>query len=327
MVTFRLLTAADLPLLHRWLHEPHVTRWWGDDAEPTFEEVEAKYLLRIGEETLSEQWLIEVDGAPVGWIQCYDLADWPATAAAYGVEGRGTAGVDLLIGSIDRIGRGLGPAALRAFAVEVVFGRHPDWHTVAGAPHRDNRRSRRAFEKAGFHFVRDVVEDGEPGLLYAADRTIGAVSTAADDPDREPVVDIGLTHVALPSTDIDASIAFYARYADMGVVHRRVDPATGDTVVWLSDRTRPFVIVLIQHERVSHALGGFAHLGVGCRTREEVDRRLDAARAEGREVLGPLDLGPPVGYFGIIPDPDGHNLEVSYGQEVGLTVEGKARVP
>jgi hypothetical protein len=38
-------------------------------------------------------------------------------------------------------------------------------------------------------------------------------------------------------------------------------------------------------------------------------------------VSGPYDSGPPVGYWAIIPDPDGHNLELSYGQEVGLTVE------
>jgi hypothetical protein len=30
-----------------------------------------------------------------------------------------------------------------------------------------------------------------------------------------------------------------------------------------------------------------------------------------------------VGYWGIIGDPDGHNLEVAFGQEVGLTVEKK----
>ena len=37
--------------------------------------------------------------------------------------------------------------------------------------------------------------------------------------------DLGLTHVAFPVTDVDASAAFYARYADMQVVHRRVDGA------------------------------------------------------------------------------------------------------
>ena len=93
------------------------------------------------------------------------------------------------------------------------------------------------------------------------------------------------------------------------------------TVVWVSDRTRPFVVVLIEQTAVSHALGGFAHLGVGCPSRDEVDRRCDLARREGREVFGPLDSGYPVGYWAIIPDPDGHNLELSHGQEVGLAVE------
>jgi catechol 2,3-dioxygenase-like lactoylglutathione lyase family enzyme len=133
-------------------------------------------------------------------------------------------------------------------------------------------------------------------------------------------VDRGLTHVALTVTDVDRTIAFYSRFAAMEVVHRRVDPAGGDTVVWLSDRTRPFVIVLIQQARVSHALGGFAHLGVACERREDVDRLAAEASAAGHAVLGPLDLGPPVGYYAIIEDPDGHNLELSYGQEVGLTV-------
>ncbi|HEX6311127.1 MAG TPA: VOC family protein [Acidimicrobiia bacterium] len=132
--------------------------------------------------------------------------------------------------------------------------------------------------------------------------------------------DRGLTHVALPATDIAASVDFYARYADMEVVHRRHDAESDTTVVWLSDRTRPFVIVLIEQPAVSHALGGFAHLGIGCTSRAEVDRRCARAREEGREVLGPTDSGDPVGYWAIIADPDGHNLELSYGQEVGLTV-------
>jgi len=133
--------------------------------------------------------------------------------------------------------------------------------------------------------------------------------------------DLGLTHVALPITDVETSIDFYGRYADMDVVHRRRDDDTGTTVVWLSDHTRPFVIVLIEQAVVSHALGGFAHLGVACDTRAEVDRRCARARAEGLDVFGPTDSGEPVGYWAIVADPDGHNLELSHGQEVGFTVE------
>jgi catechol 2,3-dioxygenase-like lactoylglutathione lyase family enzyme len=119
-----------------------------------------------------------------------------------------------------------------------------------------------------------------------------------------------------------ASVAFYARFAGMAVVHERTDPATGDIVAWLSDRTRPFVVVLIQSAAVTHPLGGFAHLGVGCGSRDEVDARLADAQAAGYTVLGPVDSGPPVGYWGFIADGDGHNLELSFGQEVALTVTG-----
>lgn len=130
--------------------------------------------------------------------------------------------------------------------------------------------------------------------------------------------DVGLTHVALPVTALDASEAFYRRYAGMDVVHRR------DGVVWLSDRTRPFVIVLVRVDAVTTPLGPFAHLGVGCASREEVDRLSAQARKEGCLVGGPRDEGPPVGYWAFLRDPDGHTLELSFGQEVALTVEQAA---
>lgn len=160
-------------------------------------------------------------------------------------------------------------------------------------------------------------------------------------------IDRGLTHVALPVADLDASLDFYRRFAGMDVVHRRRDDETGNEVVWVSDRTRPFVVVLIESPRAAVAgsgsaatvgeaalaaqdqrsgfLTGFSHLGVGCETRREVERRCEVARGEGRTVLGPLDSGPPVGYWAFITDPDGNNLELSHGQEVGLTVERAPR--
>ena len=134
--------------------------------------------------------------------------------------------------------------------------------------------------------------------------------------------DLGLTHVALPVRDVDASAAFYARFADMEVVHRRVDHGVG--VIWLSDLTRPFVIVLLQTE-VTNVLGGWAHLGVAVASRAEVDRRVADARDLGHTVSGPYDEGPPVGYWAIVDDPDGHHLELAYGQEVGVTVEAHRR--
>jgi catechol 2,3-dioxygenase-like lactoylglutathione lyase family enzyme len=106
--------------------------------------------------------------------------------------------------------------------------------------------------------------------------------------------DIGLTHIALPVTNLAESIAFYAKYANLQVVHQR------PRVVWVSDRTRPFVVVLIQTDKVDTPLQPFAHLGVACESREAVDRLCELARSEDRLVAGPKDYGPPVGYWAFI---------------------------
>ena len=138
------------------------------------------------------------------------------------------------------------------------------------------------------------------------------------------MVDLGLTHVALVVRDLKASIAFYEQYAAMTVVHRRSDGAEA-RVAWLSDLTRPFAIVLIQAPGLNDTpLGPFGHLGVAVASREEVDRLVEQARAEGRRADGPTDSGPPVGYWAYIRDPDGNTLEVAFGQEVALTTQAAA---
>ena len=136
--------------------------------------------------------------------------------------------------------------------------------------------------------------------------------------------DLGLTHVAFTVRDLDASLAFYAKYAGMAVVHRRAHDSVRSA--WLTDHTRPFVIVLIEGAGVpDQPLGPFGHLGVACKSREEIDRLISEACAEGRPTRVPVDAGEPVGYVGRIADPDGNSLELSFGQEVGLAVASAAQ--
>lgn len=135
------------------------------------------------------------------------------------------------------------------------------------------------------------------------------------------MIDIGLTHIALPVSDVERSIEFYSTYAAMQVVHRRIDAEAGVAVVWLTDSTRPFVIVLIQTDSVHPVLSPFAHLGVGCKSREYMDSLCEKARQEGVLLESPKDSGYPIGYWAFLRDPDGHTLELSYGQEIGFTVE------
>ena len=142
--------------------------------------------------------------------------------------------------------------------------------------------------------------------------------------------DLGWTHIALPVANIEQSVAFYERYADFTVFHRRertgLNNGPGTPVAWLGDGQRRFALVLAQVKEVQPALCGFAHLGVACASRAIVDERCVWARRAGCLVLEPSDRGPQAGYTGFVADPDGHQLELSYGQKVAYAMCDEAAV-
>ena len=164
MIEFTPLRKDDLPLLREWLEREHVRRWWRDELDDSI----AEYEKAIDGLDPSEHYLILVDGKPAGMIETYLVSDFPEWDEIVEV-GEGVAGVDLLIGEDDLTGRGLGPRVLEAFARDVVFAR-PETHAFVAAVDEENRRSWRAFEKAGFRRVRDVEEDGRPHRLMRLDR-------------------------------------------------------------------------------------------------------------------------------------------------------------
>ncbi len=143
------------------------------------------------------------------------------------------------------------------------------------------------------------------------------------------MADQGLTHVAYNVSELDESLAFYAKYAGMRVVHQRGREG-GSRVAWISDATRPFVLVLIEERRRrwlrfptswrGRRRGCFSHLGVACASRGELDALVHRARTEGVLEAGPRELPPPAGYLALLRDPDGYTLELSVGQEVGRAV-------
>lgn len=129
--------------------------------------------------------------------------------------------------------------------------------------------------------------------------------------------DRGLTHLALAVRDLDESLAFWTGVAGLHLVHRRTDH-DGD-VAWVGDLARPFVLVLLEAARVE-PLQPWSHVGLAVGSRAEVDAVAAAAQADGSLVEGPADHGEPVGYLAMLRDPDGHTLEVSYGQDVARAV-------
>jgi catechol 2,3-dioxygenase-like lactoylglutathione lyase family enzyme len=142
-------------------------------------------------------------------------------------------------------------------------------------------------------------------------------------PDQPPSTDpehpdLGLSHIALCVKDVDRSIDFYSDFAGFEVVHRRGE--SGRRVVWLSDLQRPFALVLLESSTEGARLDGVSHLGIACASRQQVDQLCERARTLGCLTREPKDAGQPVGYWALLRDPDGHNLELSHGQEVGAQV-------
>jgi catechol 2,3-dioxygenase-like lactoylglutathione lyase family enzyme len=126
-----------------------------------------------------------------------------------------------------------------------------------------------------------------------------------------------MTHVAVRTTDFEASVDFYARYAGLRIVHQRADD--GIPVAWLAARADDpeFVIVLLAmpYERPREP-SATDHFGFAVASREDVDRVAALARAEGRLKWGPADAGPIVGYIALVRDPSGNTCEFSFGQPI-----------
>jgi catechol 2,3-dioxygenase-like lactoylglutathione lyase family enzyme len=126
------------------------------------------------------------------------------------------------------------------------------------------------------------------------------------------------THIAIFARDIDRSVGFYRRYADLHEAHRRVDG--GVSVVWLAEsgRDAEFVIVVIEADHADPVdPAPIAHIGYSVGSRAEVDRIAGEAHKDGILKEGPRDAGPIVGYYCIVQDPDGNLVEFSHGQSLG----------
>ena len=115
-------------------------------------------------------------------------------------------------------------------------------------------------------------------------------------------------------------MVFYQKYAGMQIVHRR-EAVPGKGVAWLSDLTRPFVLVLLGGQDVPHPLSWPTHIGIAVKAKEDIDRIAQEAEQENCLLGGPDQRSETVGYITWIEDPGGHTVEFSYGQAIAFTVD------
>jgi aminoglycoside 6'-N-acetyltransferase len=117
--------------------------------------------------------VIELGGRPVGIIQRYLLADYPAWAAA--LDLRDAVGIDYYLGDPDLTGRGVGSRAIAGVARATLI-RYGEAAQVVAAPQQDNIASWRALERAGFERIwagqldSDDPSDAGPAFVYSLRR-------------------------------------------------------------------------------------------------------------------------------------------------------------
>ena len=127
-----------------------------------------------------------------------------------------------------------------------------------------------------------------------------------------------LTHLGLPVTDLAKSIAFYEKWTGMKVQERPKDPV-GIKGARLAQKKGDFTISLLEMPmQMALPMPGVMHLGLDCTSKAQVDKIAADAKKAGILISGPVDSGPDLGYQTYIADPDGNNLEFSFGQKVGL---------
>jgi RimJ/RimL family protein N-acetyltransferase len=129
LLTHRLATLADVPLLVGWHADPEVSRYW-DDETFTAEQVRARL-----EREAVDAYILEEDGEPVGYLQAWWGPDEPK---------RG--GLDGFLVPEAR-GRGIMPALARELAEALLAD---GWQHVTVDPYEWNERAIRGWANAGF---------------------------------------------------------------------------------------------------------------------------------------------------------------------------------
>lgn len=173
-IEFHPVGSSELGLLSDWMQGPHWRKWWGDPEQ----ELHFIQDMAEGRDT-TRPFLFVKDGKPIGYIQYWFVKDalkepWLTEAPWLEKLPPEAIGIDLCIGKPGLLSRGLGSAALSAFADMLADKGYSD---IIIDPDAKNSRAVRAYEKAGFaEFSRFSDGHGSTILMrYGSRPTTGPV--------------------------------------------------------------------------------------------------------------------------------------------------------
>lgn len=147
-IAFKAWDKSYLPLLHEWLHNPHVREFW-DDGDRTLEQVENHYKPQIG----IKRYIVEIEGIPTGYFQSYSV-NQNDDYDQYNVPGKITLGIDYFIGDPHYLNQGYGSGLLSLF-----IERHClEADRILVDPDPTNKTAIHIYQKYGFQSLGEHVE-------------------------------------------------------------------------------------------------------------------------------------------------------------------------
>ncbi len=165
-VSFKEVTAGDMPLVLSWFKEPHVRQWW---PAPEENELFENFLQRIRSKN-TFPYMILVDGKSIGYIQYYYIdrsvqkaGEWlPPLPEA-------TVGTDQFIGNPEYLGKGYGTVCIKEFITYLTHAVEPSITTFIVDPEPTNYAAIRCYEKVGFRQLGNYTTPFGPILLMRYD--------------------------------------------------------------------------------------------------------------------------------------------------------------
>ena len=149
---------GDYQLMGGWRNLPHVRRWWDPDLPPaTLDSIKEEYRPDMLPGAASTACMIELGGVAVGFIQFYRWVFYASGADEVGIPFDDLSyGLDIFIGDPDQIDRGVGTTVVTLVSDYLL--NELDASEVSLTTDVENHRAQRAYEKAGFKKIKQVLD-------------------------------------------------------------------------------------------------------------------------------------------------------------------------
>lgn len=165
-LSYRPVAHDDLALLRGWIASPHWQKWWGDvDREIAYVED------MLNDKDTTKPFIFMVDDEPVGYIQYWSIKDqiaagWADEEQWLKLVPETSIGVDLSIGPVQKLEKGIGSAILWQFTVDLV---KKGFDPILIDPEIGNDRAIAAYKKAGYRIIESLVGKTGDSLIMHFD--------------------------------------------------------------------------------------------------------------------------------------------------------------